>query len=79
MVSMYNTCMATFNLFGLDGDLNALNEHCTVKMQQHHYAKWKAGRFYFTILKPASKNHQLKSTIQQQRRYIFRKKLLQLT
>lgn len=30
---MYNTCMATFNLFGLDGGLNALNEHWTVEIQ----------------------------------------------
>ncbi len=31
---MYNTCTATFNLFGLDSGLNAGNMHWSVEMQK---------------------------------------------
>lgn len=34
MVSMYNTCMATFNLFGFDSGLNAGTMRWSVEMQQ---------------------------------------------
>ncbi len=65
---MYNTCTATFNLFGLDSGLNAGNMHWSVEMQQPLWIKAES-----LNLKSASKYHQLYCTIQQQQRYIFRK------
>ncbi len=51
---MYNTCTATFNLFGLDSGLHAGNMHWRVEMQQITMHSTES-----LNLKSASKYHQL--------------------